>query len=368
MLATQPVNHGMPPLDMTGKPVSMFEFWPSSVFYAPVAVQWLWYGVKYRSFGLPLIANPTISLSGMVGESKDAILSLAGEHAKKWILPYVAWEKSLFPPETQAHQALSKLHKAGLRFPIVAKPDLGCRGAGVRLVENKHALEEYLRLFPLGAKLILQEKAPYNAEAGVFYVRYPGEEKGRIFSLTLKYNPFVVGDGVRTLAELIDDDPRAGKVSHLYRTRHEDKLDLVLQNGEEFRLAFAGSHCRGAIFRNGSEYITEALTRKLDEIFDDFPGFHYGRIDLKFRDIESLMKGEDFVMLEVNGASSEAAHIWDKDATLKDAFTTLLDQYRMLFEIGDKQRRAGCSVPSLLDLYKAWRTEKSLVRHYPSTD
>ncbi|MDD1795432.1 ATP-grasp domain-containing protein [Enterovibrio sp. ZSDZ42] len=363
-----PINHGMPPLNMKGKAVSAFEFWPGWIFYAPVAVQWIWYGIKYRSASLPLIANPGIELSGMVGESKDAILSLAGERAKPWILPYVMWEKNTTSAESQAHQALSALHDAGLGFPVVAKPDLGCRGAGVRLVENKAELEDYLRLFPDGARLMLQQKAPYNAEAGVFYVRYPEEKRGRIFSLTLKYNPFVVGDGQRTLAELIDDDPRASKVRHLYRDRHEDKLNLVLAEGETFRLAFAGSHSRGAIFRNGCEFITDALVARLDEIFDDFPGFHYGRIDLKFRDIESLMRGDDFALIEVNGASSEAAHIWDREASLKEAFSTLLEQYRILFEIGDLQRKSGHKVPTLGELYKAWQREKALVRHYPSTD
>ncbi|MBV7297222.1 ATP-grasp domain-containing protein [Enterovibrio paralichthyis] len=358
----------MPPLDMSGKPVSFFEFWPGWVFYAPVTLQWIGYGFKYRNFALPLIANPGIELSGMVGESKDAILSLAGEKAKDWILPYLTWEKSAMPPETQSHQALTALHNAGLGFPVVAKPDLGCRGAGVRLIENKAELEEYLRLFPQGAKLLLQKKAPYNAEAGVFYVRYPGESRGRIFSMTLKYNPFVIGDGVRPLSKLIEDDPRAGKLAHLYFARHGEKLDWVPAEGEVFRLAFAGSHCRGAIFRDGSAYITDALTRRLDEIFDDFPGYHFGRIDLKFKDIDSLMQGEDFVLLEVNGASSEAAHIWDRGASIKDAFATLFAQYRMLFEIGNLQRKAGHRVPSLRELFRAWRKEKALVKDYPSTD
>ncbi len=363
-----PVNHGMPTLDTDGKPLSMFEFWPAWFFYTPVVAQWLWYGIKYRSFSLPLVANPGIELSGMVGESKDAILSLAGEKAKPWVLPYVMWEKNDASPESQAHQAMSLLQAEGLGFPVVAKPDLGCRGAGVRLVENRGELEEYLRLFPDGARLMLQQKAPYNAEAGVFYVRYPGEERGRIFSLTLKYNPFVTGDGERNLAQLIDDDPRAGQLSHLYRARHEDKLDLVLADGETFRLAFAGSHSRGAIFRNGNAYITDALVDRLDEIFNDFPGYHFGRLDLKFKDIDSLMAGNDFVMLEANGASSEAAHIWDRGATLKDAFSTLLTQYRMLFEIGNKQRALGHQVPTLMELYRAWRKEKALVQDYPSTD
>ena len=290
--------------------------------YAPVVAQWLGLAVRYRSLGLPLIANPGIPLSGMVGESKTAVLDLAGDTARQWILPYLTLERGEAPAADESAAALTQLAEAGLSLPVVAKPDMGCRGAGVRLIDRPEQLADYLAAFPTGARYLLQQKAPHDAEAGVFYVRYPGEARGKITSITLKYAPFVIGDGQQTLEQLIMADERASQLAPLYCQRHQAILDQVLAKGEAFRLAFAGSHCRGSIFRNGNEYISEALAKRLDEIFDDVPGFHYGRLDIKFADIAQLQAGQAFTIIEINGASSEATHIWDNRSRLGEAFST----------------------------------------------
>ena len=78
---------GMPALDNTGRATSFFEFWPIWLMYIPVAIQWLFLAVRYQSLSLPLIANPGIPLSGMVGVSKSAVFDLAGYYARQWILP-----------------------------------------------------------------------------------------------------------------------------------------------------------------------------------------------------------------------------------------------------------------------------------------
>ncbi|MDW6004752.1 ATP-grasp domain-containing protein [Vibrio mangrovi] len=363
------INAGMPALEAdTQRAVSPFEFLPGWLFYAPVVVQSLLLGVRYGDLRLPLVANPTIELSGMVGESKHDILSLAGPQAQKWIAPFITLTRTDEPVEEQTRQAQQTLTQAGLQFPLVAKPDLGCRGAGVRLINHPQQLQDYIAQFPQQARFLLQQKAPYQAEAGIFYVRYPGEKQGRIISVTLKYTPFVVGDGIHTLQELIDMNPRAGQLSHLYLPRHQHRLDWVVPQGEEFQLAFAGSHSRGSIFRDGNRYITKALTQRLDEILADVDGYYYGRLDIKFLDIHHLMAGTDFTILEINGASSEATHIWDRNTSLWEIVTTLLRQYRILFEIGARQKRRGYRPPSLRSLIRAWRTERRLTRHYPTTD
>ena len=58
------------------------------------------------------------------------------------------------------------------------------------------------------ADSILQEYV-HGLEFGLFYVRRPSEERGRIFSITEKRLPVVTGDGERSLEELILDDERA---------------------------------------------------------------------------------------------------------------------------------------------------------------
>jgi len=66
-----------------------------------------------------------------------------------------------------------------------------------------------------------------EGEAGVFYVREPHEAHGRILSLTLKYFPYVLGDGTSTLQQLILRDPRAGKLANIYLPRFEGRLMQV---------------------------------------------------------------------------------------------------------------------------------------------
>lgn len=363
------INAGMPVLEAdTKRSISPYEFLPAWFFYTPVVAQSLVQGIFYRDLRLPLVVNPSIKLSGMVGESKHDIMRLAGSIAKPWISPFTTLTKTSDSVESQVQLALNAMKVSSLSFPLVAKPDLGCRGVGVQLLKSEAQLEKYVRDFPLDARYLLQEKAPYQAEAGVFYVRNPGEARGKIISITLKYTPLVVGDGQHTLKELIELSPRAGQLSHLYFPRHTDKLDWVPEKNEEFQLAFAGSHSRGSIFRDGNQYITTELTQKLDQILHDVEGYHYGRLDIKFDNLNDFMKGEKFTILELNGASSEAAHIWDRNTPLKTIFGTLLTQYRLLYAIGAKQKKRGHVPPSISSLLEAWREEKNLTEQYPGTD
>jgi hypothetical protein len=259
------------------------------------------------------------------------------------------------------------MNKAGFKFPIVAKPDLGCRGAGVHLLQSESALEEYLAAFPADHKLLLQKYISYEAEAGVFYVRKPGTQHGEILSLTLKYFPHVIGDGQNTLRTLIMTDPRAKALSHLYLPRHQNQLENIPAKGEAIRLAFAGSHSRGAIFRDGSAYITPEMTARFDAIAQTLPDFYFGRFDIRFQDYQTLQKGEGFVILEINGAGAEATHIWDCRKSLAEAYQSLAKQYRLLFEIGAQNRARGFKRETIWQLWKRYRLEKSLVGQYPST-
>lgn len=362
------VPPGMPSLDQEGRTTSVFEFWPLWVMYFPVAVQWLLLAIRYRSLTLPLIANPVISLSGMVGTAKSSLLGAAGKYARQWILPWMVYEVSERPVDEQTDHVLLALQEEGLSLPIVGKPDVGCRGAGVKLLHTADEVREYIADFPVKGCIQFQQLSQWEAEAGVFYVRFPGEERGSISSLTLKYMPFVVGDGRSTLQQLVSRDPRAGELQHLYAERHRENWQRVLPEGEPYRLVFSASHCRGAVFRDGAQYIDSRLVESLDRIFDDIAGFHYGRLDIKFRDLGALMAGKDFTIIEINGASSESINIWDRNASLVDAFKTLLQQYRTLFKLGDANRRRGHSTPGIKALWQAWQYENKLVKQYPQND
>lgn len=362
------VPAGMPPLDLSGRTTSYFEFWPMWLMYIPVALQWLLLSIRYRSLSLPLIASPAVPLSGMVGVAKSAVFDIAGDDARSWILPWLIFEVNDQDSSSQADQVLARLNENDLALPIVGKPNIGCRGAGVKLLQNKSDLIDYINDFPEGGSIQFQRLSQWDAEAGVFYVRYPESTHGKVTSLTLKYTPYVVGDGSSTLAQLIAKDPRAGELQHLYSQRHELDWERVIAEGEPYRLVFSASHCRGAVFRDGKDYIDSRLEQALDKIFDDIPGYHYGRLDIKFGDLERLQAGKDFEIIEINGASSESINIWDRNARLGEAIKTLLQQYNTLFKLGAANRKLGHKTPGLSALYKAWQFESKLVKQYPHND
>ena len=270
--------------------------------------------------------------------------------------------------EAERDAALARLAAAGIALPVVAKPDLGCRGAGVKLVRSAADLQAYLQAFPAGARLLLQRLVPFEGEAGIFYCRRPGQAQGRIVSITLKYFPYVTGDGRRTLRQLILDDPRAGKLSHLYLKRHVARLDSVPAAGESIRLAFAGSHSRGAIFRNGTHLVTPEMEAQFDAIAKRLPEFHFGRFDVRFEDFADVQRGRGFTIVEINGAGAESTHIWDRRTGLLEAWRDLMRQYRWLFEIGHANRARGFKTMSLGEFMRGYRREKFLTPLYPATD
>jgi len=358
-------HEGAPPLNLEGPPVSFFEFLPGKVFYLPVAFYMCYLALKYRGATLPSIANPLFPYGGIIGESKSDIFDLFGGEAKKHLPPHVTLEKSNTPIDAQKTEAIKKTEAAGLALPVVAKPDLGCRGAGVQLIEDWSDLADYIAAFPAGQRFLLQEFVDYEGEAGVFYIREPGQKEGQIFSLTLKYFPFIRGDGKQTIGELIESDPRARVLKHVYFERHKDRLDHVLPAGTAMRLSFAGSHSRGTIFRDGNAYVTKEMTRKFDEIATDVREFYFGRFDVRFKDIESLQRGEDFKIMEVNGGAGEATHIWDNRMSIGEAYRVLFEQFDTLWRIGALNRKRGFKSDKMLPIVRAYYKEFGLHDQYP---
>ena len=364
-------HEGMPPLDQDGPALSFFEFWPMWAFYPPILLYAAWLMLRHRGILLPTAANPSFPGGGFFGESKARILALAMQHVPQWVAPFIAVDRpttAAAPVSDERDAALMRLQQAGIALPVVAKPDLGCRGAGVKLVRSPEDLLAYLEAFPQGARLLLQQLVPHEGEAGIFYVRRPGQTQGRVVSVTLKYFPHVVGDGHRSVRQLILDDPRAGRLPHLYLHRHAARLDEVLAPGVALRLAFAGSHSRGAIFRDGSHLVTPAMEACFDRLSRQLPEFHFGRFDIRFRDFADVQAGRGFTIVEINGAGAESTHIWDRRTRLWQAWRDLMRQYRWLFEIGAANRARGFAPMGWAEFLRDYRREKALTPRYPATD
>ncbi|MGF1454384.1 MAG: D-alanine--D-alanine ligase [Alphaproteobacteria bacterium] len=364
------MHFGLPPLQEHGPALSTFEMTRPLVFYFPLFVYWAFLGLRHWGLSLPTVANPHFPLGGLIGESKSEVLdTITDPVARSFISPYTTLAMA---PEAELDTlwagALERVETERLGWPVVAKPDIGSRGAGVRLAKTPEDLKAYLAAFPRGHTVVLQAFIPFEAEAGVFYVRLPGERQGRLFSLTLKYFPYVVGDGVSTLRTLIERDPRAGRIAHIYLPRHSNHAERVLPEGQPYRLAFAGSHSRGTIFKDGSAHITPQMTAAFERVAQAMPEFYFGRFDVRFPTIEDLKRGEKFRIIEVNGAGAEATHIWDSGNSLWSAYRTLFEQYGLLYRIGAANRRRGFKPVPWWQVARSYVKELTATAHYPQTE
>ena len=336
-----------------------WEFWPPVVFYIPVAAKYLSLAIKYRSFSLPTLANPGMYLGGMIGESKfETLADLARAHREAVAETHLVRFDSV---EQQTSQILRLRNENSLQYPVVLKPDVGQRGYGFKLIHSDEDVRPYVAHFT--RDLLVQQYAPGPFEAGIFYYRFPQERRGRIFAITEKMFPAVTGDGRHTLEELIRADPRATLVASTYVQRFESEKARVLAAGESFRLVEAGNHCQGAIFLDGGRLLSAALQERIDEISQSIPGFFVGRFDVRYSSEEALRQGRDFQIIELNGASAEATHIYDPRNSLWNAYRTLFRQWEIVFAIADQNRRRGLrTMPArtILEEFSQYRRQAAL--------
>jgi hypothetical protein len=250
----------------------------------------------------------------------------------------------------------------GWCYPIVVKPDTGERGSGVRWVGDDDALRDYLARELRTVVLQVPHEGPF--EAGVFYVRHPDEAHGRIFSITDKRFPVLVGDGRSTIARQILAHRRYRLQADVFLARHAAVRDRVLAAGERFQLARAGNHAQGTEFRDGRALWTPALERRIDEISRQVDGFYFGRFDVRYRDRAAFMAGEDLAIVELNGVTSEATHIYDPESSILAAWRTLMQQWSMAFAIGAVNRRRGCAPSTVRRLApRLWCYVRSTLPH-----
>jgi hypothetical protein len=338
---------------------SRWEFWPPYLFYPPVVAYIAYLGIRFRSFTLFTAANPAIPAGGFVGESKHQILEQL-KNAAEWLPSSTLLACGV--PSQRVAEAEEFIRRHGLRFPVVLKPDAGQRGSGVVIVRSPEQLCEYLTRSSFPA--ILQEYVP-GEEYGVFYYRYPGSERGRVFSVTEKRMPVLLGDGERTLEELILADDRAVCMLDFYLRKNAERTHEVPAAGESVQLVEIGTHCRGAIFLDGGETITPNLEDAVDRIAKTFDGFFFGRFDIRVPSRQDFMSGRNLKIVELNGVTSEATHIYDPKLSLRDAYRVLFEQWRIAFEIGNLNRARGIRPTSVADLLGLTREYRRVSQGHP---
>ena len=332
-----------------------WEFWPPWVFYPPIVLYCLWQGLRHRSLTVFSAVNPGMPHGGFIGESKSEILDglAAGSQAlggpASRALPRSVRVAAGLPAAERvsaAHQLQSGLDEP---WPIVVKPDVGQRGEGVHVVRTESELRGAFD--GVRGDALVQEYVP-GSEYGLFYARRPDEARGRLISVTRKELPRLTADGVRNIEDLILDDERAVCMARTHCAHNVQRLDHVPAAGEEVLLGELGTHCRGATFLDGAELETPELVESVDGLARHLPGFFFGRFDVRAESPEELRAGR-FRVLELNGVTSEAAHVYDPRHSLLYAWRTIGAQWRLAYEIGAANAARGAPTSRVVDLVRA---------------
>jgi membrane protein DedA with SNARE-associated domain len=367
---------GMPALAGLPRTVALAERIPAILFYFPLVLSWIGFALRHRCFMLPTAANPQFAAGGMGGAPKSERLAGVAVSDRRWVADFVVFQRapdagSLY---TDLNRALTRLADAGLQFPLVAKPDIGWQGYGVRRIDDATALRDYLRGFPAGERLILQRFVPHLGEAAAVYARLPGEQRGRILSLSFRYSPHVVGDGLHTVRALIERDQRAQWKARLHLGHdpsHQgpspEDLSRVPARGDVVRIALIGSQRAGGLYRDARRHITSELETRFDAIASGMGEFHYGVFNLRFGSIEELMQAENFSIVDIGGVGGDALDAWDPVLSVADAFHRLRDRQRILFLIGARNRARGFKPAGLGDVIGRMIRRALLSRRYPAS-
>lgn len=309
-----------------------WEYWPFGVIQFPVFFYWLWCALRTRSFFFFSASNPSILMGGMLGESKFDVLSLVPQAVR----PVTALVNL---PATR-EQVIKIMHDNGLTLPVIFKPDLGERGWMVRKISTEQEIERYLSETRID--FLIQEFVNLPLEFGVFYVRYPNEPTGRVNSITMKEFLFVVGDGDRTLEQLILANDRAKLQWPVLQKTYAHALGEVLEKGKKLELVSIGNHCLGTKFLNGNHLITPQLSASFDRISREIRDFYFGRFDLRCASPADLEQGKVKIM-ELNGCGAEPAHIYHPGSSLLKAMRTLLMHWQDMYRISKLNHARGVS-------------------------
>ncbi len=326
--------------------LTQWEHWPTLLFYIPLAPFFVFRALKAKHIFHYLTTNPTILYSGNGTESKFKTLSLVPEEYKP--------KGILISKDRNKNDTTDQIKKLPFDYPVIAKPDIGFRGYLVKKIHDQKTLIHYLN--QVDTDIILQEFIPYHNELGIFYHRIPGEDKGKITSVTIKKFITVYGDGKSTLSELIKNDERAFLYFNLFKNIHKSNMDKVYKKGEKIVLTEIGNHSKGTQFINGNHLINSDLENFMDNLSNKIDGWYYGRLDIKYKDYDSFLKGKDFKILEVNGIISEPTHIYDascENSSFINCMKTINDHWDIMNDIAVKNHEVnGIEYPKIIPYLK----------------
>ncbi len=304
-----------------------WEYWPQYVLYGPIFPIYLYYSFKCKTLYFPIAANPNMENGGYLMESKNAIYNQLPQN----LIPKTILIKS----KESKENTILKMNEAGIVFPCICKPDVGGKGLGVTIVKDNEELNNYHN--KVKVDYLIQEKVLYKDEVGIFYCRYTNEENGFITGIVGKKDMQVIGDGKKTLKQLIESIPRFYYQKDFLFDKFRETLNTILPKNEILILLTIGNHSRGSEFIDLSSFNNISLQQTIDKISKEYKTFYYGRYDIMFDNWDDLYAGKNFSIIELNGSGSEPTHLYDSHHSILKAWKIIIQHWKIAYKIAIQQ-------------------------------
>lgn len=236
-------------------------------------------------------------------------------------------------------KVVSIFQKASIKFPFIAKPDIGLRGSAVKKIHNLEELKTYNS--NANFDYLLQDLIPYANEVGIFYVRFPNGKNGKVTGIVAKEYVIIEGDGKSTIEQLIRANPRYELQIENIKKEFGVQFNEILEKDKKLNLVPYGNHARGAKFIDASNLITEKLNETIDTMCQEISEFYFGRLDIMYDSWMDLEQGKNFAIVEINGAGSEPTHIYDPKHSLFFAWKELARHITYMYKISVQNHKRG---------------------------
>jgi hypothetical protein len=333
----------------------VIQFWPVISFF-------------YEDRDLINFLNPCSEVGGMSGLIGYSKKTLHDTFPQKHLPQTLS-----FPQKESVKVTLQKMKEQKISFPVFCKPDVGERAAGVKRVSSEEELKFYLKEFPAKKGLIIQMPAGAHFSAqleyGVQLVRDPKTETLHITSAEFKKVPFVIGDGKKSITELVKglSGITAVQRDNILGDLSSGEGVVVPQEGERVSVVHAASVSRGTeMVSLRKDFSGSLLEKALSEVLSSLKNFSSGRFDLVAASEEDLFHGR-FEIIEGNAGAAIPLHVYRTDFSIEKVYQELFTHFFRLTENAKKnrekfQRGELKHFSPLTTVQIAWQLSKSLLQ------
>lgn len=268
--------------------------------------------------------------AGEIATHKGLARSLLAKHG-------VPIPPGYYIPANDREQA--KIKALELGYPLVVKPVRGQKGRAVTTnIRSEAELEKALeRGF----------SSSYGRQGIVLERWVPGNDyrfftfRNKVVSVVRREPASVIGDGVSTLAELVEK-ANAERSANPYLSRYPLRIDseivgsllrnnvidedTVLARGQRVRISSVANLSQGGTSHEVLDSTHPTLRQIAIEAIRAIPGLSYGGVDIILQDHRKSVRSQDVVVIEVNARPASVLHHFPAFGPSRDVAGMLIDR------------------------------------------